>query len=289
MATTAEWIEGARPKTLPNAIAPVVAGSGAAASIGGFVWWKAVLALVVAVALIIGVNFANDYSDGIRGTDDERVGPLRLVGSGLARPGTVKAAAFGCFGVAGIAGIALSLTSAWWLVVVGIACVLGAWYYTGGSRPYGYAGFGEIAVFVFFGLVAVLGTQFVQAGRVEWAGVLCAVALGSFSSAVLVTNNLRDIASDSDTGKTTLAVKLGDQRTRILFVVLTVVPFAATIALAVRTPWALVAVVALPLAVRATAPVRSGGLGLALIPALRDTGLAMLAWGVATGLALGLA
>lgn len=289
MATSAEWIEGARPKTLPNAIAPVIAGSGAAVSIGGFVWWKALLALVVAVALIIGVNFANDYSDGIRGTDDERVGPLRLVGSGLARPGTVKAAAFGCFGVAGVAGIALSLTSAWWLILIGIACVLGAWYYTGGSRPYGYAGFGEIAVFVFFGLVAVLGTQFVQAGRIEWAGVLCAVALGSFSSAVLVTNNLRDITSDSETGKTTLAVKLGDRRTRILFAILTIVPFAATIALAFRTPWALAAAVALPLAVRAIGPVRSGGLGLTLIPALRDTGLAMLVWGAVTGLALGLA
>ncbi|MDN5757925.1 MAG: 1,4-dihydroxy-2-naphthoate polyprenyltransferase, partial [Tomitella sp.] len=254
MATTAEWIEGARPKTLPNAIAPVIVGSGAAASIDGFEWWKALLALVVAVALIIGVNFANDYSDGIRGTDDERVGPLRLVGSGLAQPRTVKLAAFACFGLAGIAGIAVSVTSAWWLILVGLACVIGAWYYTGGPRPYGYAGFGEIAVFVFFGLVAVLGTEFVQAGRVEWAGFLCAVAVGCYSSAVLVTNNLRDIGSDSETGKTTLAVKLGDSPTRILFPALMVIPVVVTLALIVRTPWALAGLLALPTAIRAYRP-----------------------------------
>ncbi|GAA4806590.1 1,4-dihydroxy-2-naphthoate polyprenyltransferase [Tomitella cavernea] len=289
MATIADWTEGARPKTLPNAVAPVFAGTGAAASIDGFVWWKALLALVVAVALIIGVNFANDYSDGIRGTDDERVGPMRLVGSGAARPEAVKLAAFGCFGVAGVAGVALSLVSAWWLILIGILCVLGAWYYTGGSKPYGYAGFGEIAVFVFFGLVAVLGTQFVQAGRIDWAGIACAVAVGCFSSAVLVTNNLRDIDSDAETGKTTLAVTLGDARTRVLFMGLMAVPFAAAIALAFRSPWALVALIALPLAARAAAPVRTGADGMALIPALRDTGLAMLAWSVATGLALGLA
>ncbi|WP_182347252.1 1,4-dihydroxy-2-naphthoate polyprenyltransferase [Tomitella gaofuii] len=289
MATIADWIEGARPKTLPNAVAPVFAGTGAAASLDGFVWWKALLALVVAVALIIGVNFANDYSDGIRGTDDERVGPMRLVGSGAARPGAVKRAAFACFGVAGVAGVALSLASAWWLIIVGVLCVLGAWFYTGGSKPYGYAGFGEIAVFVFFGLVAVLGTQFVQAGRIDWAGIACAVAVGCFSSAVLVTNNLRDIDSDGETGKTTLAVTLGDARTRVLFVALMAVPFAAAIALAFRSPWVLVGLVALPLAARAAAPVHTGADGMALIPALRDTGLAMLAWSVATGLALGLA
>lgn len=288
MATTAEWIEGARPKTLPNAIAPVIVGSGAAASIDGFEWWKALLALIVAVALIIGVNFANDYSDGIRGTDDERVGPLRLVGSGLAQPRTVKLAAFACFGLAGIAGIAVSVTSAWWLILVGLACVIGAWYYTGGPRPYGYAGFGEIAVFVFFGLVAVLGTEFVQAGRVEWAGFLCAVAVGCYSSSVLVTNNLRDIGSDSETGKTTLAVKLGDSPTRILFPALMVIPVVVTLALIVRTPWALAGLLALPTAIRAYRPVRGGALGLALIPALRDTGLTMLVWAVTTGLALGL-
>lgn len=288
MATTAEWIEGARPKTLPNAIAPVLVGTGAAASIDGFVWWKALLALVVSIALIIGVNFANDYSDGIRGTDDDRVGPLRLTGSRLATPNSVKYAAATCLSIAAVAGLALSLASAWWLILIGVVCILGAWFYTGGKNPYGYLGFGEIAVFVFFGLVAVLGTQFVQAERVEWAGLVGAIAVGCFSSAVLVTNNLRDIATDSETGKITLAVRLGDARTRIAFLALMLIPFAMTLVLVIRTPWALFGLVALPLAIKAYGPVRSGALGMALIPALKDTGLTMLVWSIATGLALGL-
>ncbi|RRQ29621.1 1,4-dihydroxy-2-naphthoate polyprenyltransferase [Rhodococcus sp. Eu-32] len=289
MATTAQWIEGARPRTLPNAIAPVLVGTGAAASLDAAVWWKALLALVVSLALIIGVNYANDYSDGIRGTDDERVGPLRLVGSKLASPGSVKAAAIGCFVVGGVAGLVLAATTAWWLVVVGAVCIAGAWYYTGGTKPYGYAGLGEIAVFVFFGLVAVLGTQFVQADRVDWVGLVAAIAVGSFSSAVLVANNLRDIDTDPDSGKLTLAVKLGDTRTRLLHLALMVVPFAVTVALTARTPWALVALIALPLAARANKPVRSGQTGFALIPALRDSGLAMLVWGLTTGAALAFA
>ena len=288
MASVSQWIEGARPRTLPNAIAPVFAGTGAAASLDGAVWWKALLALVVSLALIVGVNFANDYSDGIRGTDDERVGPLRLVGSGLASPASVKGAAMGCFAVAAVAGIALALVSAWWLILVGAVCILGAWYYTGGKKPYGYSGFGEIAVFVFFGLVAVLGTQFVQVGRGDWVGLLAAIAIGSYSSAVLVANNLRDIPTDTESGKITLAVKLGDARTRALHLVLLVVPFVVTLALVPRTPWALVGLLALPLAVKANAPVRSGGRGPALIPALADTGQSMLVWAAATGLALGL-
>lgn len=288
MASVSQWIEGARPRTLPNAIAPVFAGTGAAASLDGAVWWKALLALVVSLALIVGVNFANDYSDGIRGTDDERVGPLRLVGSGLASPASVKGAAMGCFAVAAVAGIALALVSAWWLILVGAVCILGAWYYTGGKKPYGYSGFGEIAVFVFFGLVAVLGTQFVQVGRVDWVGLLAAIAIGSYSSAVLVANNLRDVPTDTESGKITLAVKLGDARTRALHLVLLVVPFVVTLALVARTPWALVGLLALPLAVKANAPVRSGGRGPALIPALAVTGQSMLVWAAATGLALGL-
>ncbi len=288
MASVSQWIEGARPRTLPNAIAPVFAGTGAAASLDGAVWWKALLALVVSLALIVGVNFANDYSDGIRGTDDERVGPLRLVGSGLASPASVKGAAMGCFAVAAVAGIALALVSAWWLILVGAVCILGAWYYTGGKKPYGYSGFGEIAVFVFFGLVAVLGTQFVQVGRVDWVGLLAAIAIGSYSSAVLVANNLRDIPTDTESGKITLAVKLGDARTRALHLVLLVVPFVVTLALVARTPWALVGLLALPLAVKANAPVRSGGRGPALIPALAGTGQSMLGGAAATGLALGL-
>ncbi len=288
MASVSEWIEGARPRTLPNAIAPVLAGTGAAAALDGAVWWKALLAMVVSMALIVGVNYANDYSDGIRGTDDERVGPVRLVGAKLASPSAVKRAAFTCFGIAAVAGVALALTSAWWLIVVGAVCIVGAWYYTGGTNPYGYSGFGEIAVFVFFGLVAVLGTQYVQAERVDWVGLVAAIAVGSMSSAVLVANNLRDIPTDTESGKRTLAVLLGDARTRVLHLALMTVPFVATLVLVVRTPWALLGLLAVPLAVKANAPIRSGAQGMALIPALAGTGATMLVWGAATGLALGI-
>ncbi|MFI6046068.1 1,4-dihydroxy-2-naphthoate polyprenyltransferase [Nocardia sp. NPDC051321] len=289
MATAAQWIEGARPRTLPNAIAPVLAGTGAAASLDGAVWWKALLALMVSLALIIGVNFANDYSDGIRGTDDVRVGPVRLVGQKLASATAVRNAAMLSLGIAAVVGLILAATTAWWLLLVGVACLAGAWFYTGGSKPYGYSGFGEIAVFVFFGLVGVLGTEFVQAEKVDWAGVVLAVSVGAFSSAVLVANNLRDIPTDSQSGKVTLAVKLGDPRTRTLQLALLAVPFIGTLLLVARTPFALVGLLAIPLAVRANAPVRSGKGGLELIPALRDSGLAMLAWSALTALAIGLA
>jgi 1,4-dihydroxy-2-naphthoate octaprenyltransferase len=289
MATAAQWIEGARPRTLPNAIAPVLAGTGAAASIDGAVWWKAVLALLVSLALIIGVNYANDYSDGIRGTDDERVGPLRLVGSKLASAAAVKNAAILSLAVGAVFGLVLVVLTAWWLILIGAACLAGAWFYTGGSKPYGYNGFGEIAVFVFFGLIGVLGTEFVQAERIDWAGVVLAVAVGAFSSAVLVANNLRDIPTDTESGKVTLAVKLGDPRTRTLHLAMLAIPFVATVILVARTPWALVGLLAVPLAVRANAPVRSGRGGLELIPALRDSGLALLVWSAVTALALGIA
>ncbi|QBS41648.1 1,4-dihydroxy-2-naphthoate polyprenyltransferase [Nocardia sp. CS682] len=286
MATAAQWIEGARPRTLPNAIAPVLAGTGAAASLDGAVWWKAVLALLVSLALIIGVNYANDYSDGIRGTDDVRVGPVRLVGQRLASPAAVRNAAMLSLGIAAVVGLVLAATTAWWLLLVGVACLAGAWFYTGGSKPYGYSGFGEIAVFVFFGLIGVLGTEFVQAERIDWAGAVLAVSVGAFSSAVLVANNLRDIPTDSQSGKVTLAVKLGDPRTRTLQLALLTVPFLGTLLLVARTPFALVGLLAIPLAVRANAPVRSGKGGLELIPALRDSGLAMLAWSALTALAI---
>lgn len=287
MATVAQWVEGARPRTLPNAIAPVIAGAGAAAAIDHFVWWKSLLALVVSLALIVGVNFANDYSDGIRGTDEHRVGPLRLVGSGAARPTLVRAVAFGCFGLAAVCGLVLVIVSGlWWLVLLGAACIAGAWFYTGGKRPYGYAGFGELAVFVFFGLAAVLGTQYVQSGRISGAGIATAVAVGSFSSAVLVANNLRDIPTDREAGKRTLAVLLGDARTRLLYQALVAVPVLVTVGTSVFRPWALLGLLAVPLLVGPVRRIRSGAGGLALIPVLRDTGLAMLLWAVATGVAL---
>lgn len=286
MATVAQWIEGARPRTLPNAVAPVVAGTGAAAWLGSAVWWKALLALVVSLALIVGVNYANDYSDGIRGTDDERAGPLRLVGSRLAAPRAVLTAAVVSLGVGALAGVVLALLSAPWLIAVGAACIAGAWLYTGGSRPYGYAGLGEVAVFVFFGLVAVLGTQYTQALRVDWVGAAAAVAIGAMSSAVLVANNLRDIPTDRVAGKMTLAVRLGDARTRLFYQLLLGLAAVMTVALLRATPWCALGFAALPPALRAARPVRTGRGGRDLIPVLRDTGLTMLVWSVAVAGAL---
>ncbi len=291
-ASAAEWIEGARVRTLPNSVAPVIVGAGAAGGLDRFNWWASLLALVVALALQVGVNYANDYSDGIRGTDSARVGPLRLVGSGVATASSVRTAAFVSFGGAAAAGVLLvALTGHWWLLAVGAGCIAGAWFYTGGSRPYGYSGWGEAAVFVFFGLVAVLGTQYVQAGTVTWAGVAGAVALGSFSAAVLVANNLRDVPTDRATGKRTLAVRLGERRTRALYFGLVAVPFAVTVVTvltAAAPPWVLAALLAGAVVWPAVRVVARGHDGLALIPVLRDTALAMLAWALLAGAALGL-
>lgn len=289
MATTAQWVAGARVRTLPNSVAPVIVGAGAAAAIGEFSWWASLLALVVSLALQVGVNYANDYSDGVRGTDDKRVGPMRLVASGVAPAGQVRLAAFACFGVAGVAGLLLvALTGHWWLVTVGIVSVAAAWFYTGGPKPYGYAGWGEVAVFVFFGPVAVLGTLYVQAGEVTWLGVAGAVALGCVSASVLVTNNLRDLPTDAESGKITMAVRLGDRRTRALYVVLVAVPFLVSVVAAVWEPWLLLGLLAAALAVPAARAVAGKATGMALIPVLRDTSLAMLAWAVLTGVGLAL-
>ncbi len=285
-ATASDWLEGARPHTWANAFAPVIAGSGVAAFHDGFVWWKALLALVVAWALIIGVNFANDYSDGIRGTDEDRSGPLRLTGSGLAKPSHVKMAAFICFGVAGIAGTALSLTSAWWLLLIGVICVLGAWFYTGGSKPYGYMGLGEVAVFIFFGLVAVLGTEFTQVGAVSWIGLAAATGIGATSAAVNLANNIRDIPTDAEAGKITLAVRLGDAGSRKLFVLLVCTPFIMTLFMAAAALPVLLAAVALPLIIAGALPVLRGAQGRDLIPVLGMTGRGMAVWALVTALTL---
>jgi 1,4-dihydroxy-2-naphthoate octaprenyltransferase len=271
---------------LPNAVAPVIAGTGGAAWLDAASWWKALLALLVAVGMIIGVNYANDYSDGIRGTDDVRSGPVRLVGSKLAAPRSVLTAAVVSLAVGAVAGLVLAWFSAPWLIAVGAVCIAGAWLYTGGSKPYGYQGFGEVAVFVFFGLVAVLGTQYTQALRVDGVGAALAVAMGCLSSAVLVANNLRDIPTDAETGKITLAVRLGDAKTRLLYQVLLVIAFVLTLVLMLATPWCAAGLIALPLAVRAAKPVRGGKGGRELIPVLRDTGLTMLVWAVAVAAAL---
>ena len=279
MASPAQWFAGARPRTLPAALAPVLAGSGVAAYVDSFVWWKALLALVVSLALQVAVNYANDYSDGIRGTDDDRVGPMRLVGSRAATPREVKAAAFLSFGAAGVAGLVLAATTAWWLVAVGLVSVAAAWYYTGGRKPYGYLGLGEVMVFVFFGLVAVLGTTYVQTETFEWPALYAAVGIGALACAILVVNNLRDIPTDTLAGKRTLAVLLGEPRTRALYALLVLAAAAAVVAVAVSTTWLVLAGLGfLVLAVRALRTVLGGATGPGLIPVLQQTGLAELAW-----------
>jgi 1,4-dihydroxy-2-naphthoate octaprenyltransferase len=289
VATPAQWIQGARPRTLPTAVSPVVVGTGAAIGSGTIAPGRAVLALVVAVALVIGVNFANDYSDGIRGTDDDRVGPARLVGSRAAAPTTVRAAAFVCFAVAGLAGLTLvSLSQQWWLIAVGAVCVAGAWFYTGGSRPYGYAGFGELAVFVFFGLVGVLGTTLTQSGPPNALAVVSAVGVGMLTCAVLVANNLRDIPSDEIAGKRTLAVILGDRDTRRLYAALVLLPFLLTALAGLRSWPVLLGLVALPAAVMPVRKVLGGADGRALIRVLGQTGVLLLSWSVLTGIGLAL-
>ena len=281
MTSTADWFAGARPRTLPAAVAPVLAGTGVAAYVDQVVWWKALLALVVSLALQVGVNYANDYSDGIRGTDADRVGPMRLVGSGAATPRAVRAAAFAAFGVAGLAGLALAATTAWWLVVVGMVCVVAAWFYTGGDRPYGYLGLGEVMVFVFFGLVAVIGTTYVQTVSWEWPALYAGVGVGALACAILVANNLRDIPTDTVAGKRTLAVRLGYERTRYLYAFLVLVAAAAVVAIgAATTWWALLGLGFLARAVAPTRAVLAGAAGPALIPVLAATGAAELAWSV---------
>ncbi|HET9304016.1 MAG TPA: 1,4-dihydroxy-2-naphthoate polyprenyltransferase [Propionibacteriaceae bacterium] len=289
--TPTQWLAGARPRTLPAACSPVIAGTGLAVFEQGFWWVAAVLALVVSLALQVGVNYANDYSDGIRGTDTERVGPLRLVGSGLASPPLVKRAAFVSFGIAGLAGLALViLTQQWWLLVVGVACVLAAWYYTGGKRPYGYAGLGELFVFIFFGLVAVCGTTYVQVGRISLATLLTGVWVGALACAILVTNNLRDIRGDAQVGKRTLATRLGDAGTRVLYVILIALSALLIIIASLLTSWwALLGLAGLLLIIPAVRVVLSGGTGPALIGVLKATGLTELVTAVAFAAGLALA
>ena len=284
MTTAAQWLEGARPRTLPAAIAPVLVGSGAAGE--SFSPGRAALALVVALALQVGVNYANDYSDGVRGTDEHRVGPLRLVGSGAAAAATVRAAAVGCFALAAAAGLVLSALVSWWLVLVGVVAIGAAWAYTGTARPYGYRGLGEVSVFVFFGLVAVLGTTYVQAERITWGSLAGGVGCGALACAILVTNNLRDIPTDEQVGKRTLAVVLGDQRTRTLYPALVGTAFLAALLAAPAAPGALLALLAAPLATAPVRAVRSGRVGRELVPVLQGTGQLQLAYGVLLGLGL---
>jgi|tagenome__1003787_1003787.scaffolds.fasta_scaffold20852456_3 1,4-dihydroxy-2-naphthoate octaprenyltransferase len=288
MATPAQWVAGARPRTLPAAVAPVLVGCGAAAGLDGFRAGPALLAMVVALALQVAVNYANDYSDGRRGTDADRVGPMRLVGSGAALPRQVLLAAGLAFGVAALAGLALAALSSWWLVAVGAVCIVAAWGYTGGPVPYGYRALGEVFVFVFFGPVAVVGTTYVQTLAVEGLAVAVSVPIGLLIVAILVVNNLRDIEGDAAVGKRTLAVLLGDRATRLTFVGLFVVAFGVIAAVGVVRPWALLGLLAVPLAVPPARTVLSGGRGPALIGALAGTGVLTLATGVLLGAGLAL-
>ena len=290
MASAREWVAGTRPRTLPAAVVPVLIGSGVAAGYGSFVWWRALLALLVALTLQIGVNFANDYSDGVRGTDaaGRRAGPMRLVGSGAASPRAVKYAAFGCFAAACVLGLVLAAVTSWWIVAAGALCVLAAWFYTGGSHPYGYRGLGEVSVFLFFGVAAVAGTAYVQMGRLSWLGLAASVPAGLLSCALLMVNNLRDINSDATSGKRTLAVRIGDSRARLTYLLFLLVPFALGAALAVYRPFSLLMLLALPLAIAPVRAVRGGVTGPGLIATLGQTGRLQLAFGVAftVGLAI---
>ena len=294
MATVTDWIEGARLRTLPAAAAPVIVGSAAAHHLGGFDAVRASLALVVALALQVGVNYANDYSDGIRGTDDNRKGPARLTGGGLATPKTVLAAALGCFALAGVAGLALvALSGTWWLIVAGAAAVVAAWFYTGGKHPYAYMGIGlsELMVFVFFGLLACVGTAWTQVQVAPWWLWMCASALGLLSVALLMANNIRDIPTDRESGKMTAAVRLGDRASRWVFAACAWVPVGMIVALGVALGMHPLATCTLGVGTAAPAvgvslPVLTGASGRALIVVLRNTGFFTLAWAVLAGLAL---
>jgi 1,4-dihydroxy-2-naphthoate octaprenyltransferase len=272
-------------------VAPVAVGTGLATYANSLMLGRAVLALVVSIALQVGVNYANDYSDGIKGTDAARVGPVRLVGQGLAPARHVKIAAFTAFAVAALCGLALVLlTSQWWLLLVGAASIAAAWLYTGGPRPYGYAGLGEVFVFVFFGLVPVVGTAYVQTLSISGIDVIASVGVGLLACAILVTNNLRDIGGDTAAGKITLAVRIGDRATRRLYTVIVIGALLVPIVLAVLTsPWVALAALSGVLAVAPIRVVLGGALGPALIPALKQTGLLLLCYGLALGGLLALA
>jgi len=276
-----KWVVGSRPRTLPAAVVPVAIGAACAVVADAPQWWRGVLALVVSLALQVGVNYANDYSDGVRGTDDNRVGPLRLVGSGVASAASVKRAAFICFGIAAVSGLVLAIATTLWLVLIGLAAIVAAWTYTGGPRPYGYAGLGEVFVFVFFGVVATMGTEFVIAESFSVTGAFASVAVGSFACALLVINNLRDIPGDTQAGKRTLAVKLGDVRTRKMFAGLVVVAFFAIVATSFTAgPLALLGVVGVVSLRPAIEALARGAKGKDLIIVLGAVGKGQLILGV---------
>lgn len=276
-----KWVVGARPRTLPAAFVPVAVGGACAAGSEGTVWWRLGLALVVSLALQVGVNYANDYSDGVRGTDENRVGPLRLVGSGAAAPGAVKRAAFVSFAVAATAGLALAMLTSLWLLAVGAAALVSAWTYTGGPRPYGYAGLGEVFVFVFFGIVATVGSQYAVSETVTPTAWIASIAVGAYACALLVINNLRDIPGDTVAGKRTLAVRMGDTNTRRFFAVLVLVAFAAVIATSITAgAFAMLGLVGVVTIKPSLDAIAGGARGQGLVPVLGAVGKSQLVFGV---------
>jgi len=268
-----KWIDGARPRTLPAAIAPVLVGTSLIGRTNvTFNWLNALLALLVSLLLQIGVNYANDYSDGIRGTDEVRVGPVRLTASGLATPRAVRNAAFLTFFLAAVCGGVLALRTSLLLIIVGAIAILAAWGYTGTSKPYGYMGFGEISVFIFFGVVATMGSYFAQSKVVSARALLISIPMGALACAILSINNLRDRPKDAEVGKKTVAVRLGDRRARILFLGLLIIAHLASIAALFISPWVLLTLLPLPLTFSIAKSVLRGAVGIELIPLLGKIG-----------------
>ena len=263
-----KWIVGARVKTLPAAVAPVLIGTSYAENIN---WSNAFLALVVSLFLQIAVNFANDYSDGVRGTDTHRIGPVRLVASGLASASSVKAASLISFLIAAIAGFVLALTISPWLFLVGAASIWAAWGYTGGKKPYGYFGFGELSVFIFFGLVATVGSYYIQTEQFNWQIFLLALPIGTLSCAILAINNLRDLPQDKLVGKRTMAVRIGEKNTRVFFMLLLVTAQVTALAAASISSLALITFICAPITYRVVRQVLNGAVGAELIEVLSKT------------------
>ena len=267
------WIAGARPRTLPAAIAPVLIGTSLINSDGKDInWINALLALGVGLLLQIAVNYSNDYSDGIRGTDEARVGPIRLVASGLKSAGAVKNAAIISYLLASICGLFLSIRTSPYLILIGALAIVAGWKYTGGKKPYGYQGFGEISVFIFFGLVATMGSYFAQSQEISWKAFLLAIPMGALSCTILGLNNLRDRPKDEAVGKKTLAVRLGDAKARLLLILFLLFSFTAAVAASVITPWALIVLVTAPLYYLLIKGITGGAVGARLIPLLGKAG-----------------
>lgn len=277
-----KWVIGARPRTLPAAVAPVVVATALVGSDASL--FPALLALIVSLSLQVGVNYANDYSDGVRGTDKDRVGPTRITASGLATPASVKAAAFISFGIAAVAGLGLAVMTSWWLIAVGLISILAAWGYTGGKNPYGYLGLGELFVFIFFGVVATVGTFYVQTETITANSLLASIPMGTFACALLAINNIRDRALDAPAGKKTLAVRLGDRKARYFFVALIVLGYLAV--LAMGKPWALLTLITFPVALQLIRGVLGSAEGRDLIPFLAKTGQLQLLFALTFSLSL---